>query len=328
MSFAIIVIHLTGNTCNEFTRCYQNGQIRLPPLHSYPEYLQKLLTNDVPESEIFRNCIRSYKSISTMNINSGTAHDIRLAKLLIIDEYTMASTHLLHTIHKLLQTFMNSDLPFEGKVLLLRGDFRQCVAIVPHSMRSAIVQCTLKYADNWHCFQKIQLVHNMRCPHPDHNNWLLQLGDGTLTNTDRLHPDIITIPQAFICADLVTDRFGTAISFDQMPLLTQRTILCPKNINVENITTQVIALLHHLHLHTILYLIHTSRSFSFPTPGVGERSEQGAEPPSVFRKAIEITSNRSFCSDPQSNPHSFNCLPICPLFRENTTVQTKTRQLA
>lgn len=52
----------SGNTADEFTRCCQKGQVNLPPLDKYPEYLQKLSTNDVPESKSFMECIRSYNS--------------------------------------------------------------------------------------------------------------------------------------------------------------------------------------------------------------------------------------------------------------------------
>uniref|UniRef100_A0A8C4SGL7 ATP-dependent DNA helicase n=1 Tax=Erpetoichthys calabaricus TaxID=27687 RepID=A0A8C4SGL7_ERPCA len=135
-------------------------------------------------------------SVSTMKMDSHNANEIRLAKLLILDECTMASSHLLNTIDKLLQALMNNNIPFGGNVLLLGGDFRQCLAIVPHAMRSAIVQSSLKY-----------------------------------------------IPQAFICNDLVTEVFGQAISLDEIPLLTHRAILCPKNIDVDQINNQVIALL-------------------------------------------------------------------------------------
>uniref|UniRef100_A0A8C4X687 ATP-dependent DNA helicase n=1 Tax=Erpetoichthys calabaricus TaxID=27687 RepID=A0A8C4X687_ERPCA len=156
-----------------------------------------LLINDRTCHSLFKLPVPiTETSVSTMKMNSNNAQEIRLAKLLILDECIMASSHLLNTIDKLLQTLMNNNIPFGGKVLLLGGDFRQCLAIVPHAMRSAIVQS-----------------------------------------------NIIQIPQAFICDDLVTEVFGTAIILDQIPLLTQRAILCPKNIDVDRINNQVIALL-------------------------------------------------------------------------------------
>ncbi|XP_041421549.1 uncharacterized protein LOC121394460, partial [Xenopus laevis] len=182
-------------------------------------------------------------SVSNMKMDSDSANEIRLAKLLILDECTMASSHLLNTIDKLLRELMDNDIPFGGKLLLLGGDFRQCLAIVPHAMRSAIVQSSLKYAENWHYFEKVTLVENMRCADPQYNNWLLLLGNGKLTNDFELHPDIIQIPKEFICEDLVTEIFGKEISLDQIPFLAKRAILSPKNIDVDMINNQVIALL-------------------------------------------------------------------------------------
>uniref|UniRef100_A0A8C4SJ32 ATP-dependent DNA helicase n=1 Tax=Erpetoichthys calabaricus TaxID=27687 RepID=A0A8C4SJ32_ERPCA len=192
-------------------------------------------------------------SVSTMKLNSDSANEIRLAKLLILDECTMAASHILNTIDKLLRALMDNDIPFGGKVLLLGGDFRQCLPVVPHTMRSAIVQSSLKFAENWHCFEKLSLVENMRCADPAYTNWLLQLGNGNLTNVFQLHPDIIQIPHAFICNNLVTEVFGESISLDQIPHLTHRIILCPKNIDVDHINNQVIALLpgeRHVFLST------------------------------------------------------------------------------
>ena len=62
-------------------------------------------------------------SVSNMKLNSAEAELIRRAKLLIWDESTMATSHALNTVDRLLKEIMNNHLPFGGKVTLLGGDF-------------------------------------------------------------------------------------------------------------------------------------------------------------------------------------------------------------
>ena len=62
-----------------------------------------------------------------MKYNSLTAELIFNAKLILIDEVTMATNYVLDAINKCCQDIMGNDELFGAKVVLLSRDFRQCI---------------------------------------------------------------------------------------------------------------------------------------------------------------------------------------------------------
>lgn len=113
-------------------------------------------------------------SVSNIKINSKAAESLRNADLLIIDECTMASNFAVNTIDRLLQVVMDNNVSFDGKVLIFGGDFRQCLPIIPHAMRPAIVQGCMKFSKPWRDdkFRHLALNANMRSEDPNHSEWL------------------------------------------------------------------------------------------------------------------------------------------------------------
>ena len=76
---------------------------------------------------------------STLQINgqSGLAKLISMAKLLMIDEATMLDRYQLEAMDRTLRDIMNKpDTPFGGKTLVLTGDFRQCLPVLPGASRA------------------------------------------------------------------------------------------------------------------------------------------------------------------------------------------------
>ncbi|CAL8141391.1 unnamed protein product [Orchesella dallaii] len=183
-------------------------------------------------------------STSRLGMNTNDAKNIRHAKLLIIDECTMASNHVLNVIDRLLQSIIDNNVPFGGKVILLGGDFRQCLAIIPRAMRAAIVQSSIRNAKHWYKFHKLELSNNMRSVDLSYSEWLLKLGSGDLGNDYNLGEDVIEIPKDFICeGSLIQEIFGDRISVENIDSFTRRASLCPKNIDVDKINAEIIELI-------------------------------------------------------------------------------------
>ncbi|UYV64563.1 hypothetical protein LAZ67_3001189, partial [Cordylochernes scorpioides] len=190
-------------------------------------------------------------SVSNIKMTTMAAGTLRKAKLLIIDECTMASNHALNTIDRLLREVMTEDkrypnqIPFGGKVLIVGGDFRQCLPVIPHGMRAQIVQSCLKYYQTWSHFEHLPLVRNVRArSDPEYTEWLLKLGNGSLPTFDDLGADLIEIPQELICKDdIVREIFGDTITPELVETMSQRAILCPKNFDVHNMNDQVMDLI-------------------------------------------------------------------------------------
>ena len=80
---------------------------------------------------------------STLHISaySSLAKLIRISKLLMIDEATMLDRYLLEAMDRTFRDLMsNPDIPFGRKVIILAGDFRQCLPVVPGATRPGTIQ--------------------------------------------------------------------------------------------------------------------------------------------------------------------------------------------
>jgi ATP-dependent DNA helicase PIF1 len=74
----------------------------------------------------------------------------------------MAPTYALNAVDNLLKDLMANEKPFGGKVMLLGGDFIQCLPVVKHANRVKVVQTSIKYSPSWRKFEQIKLSANMR----------------------------------------------------------------------------------------------------------------------------------------------------------------------
>ncbi|XP_045033918.1 ATP-dependent DNA helicase pif1-like [Daphnia magna] len=184
-------------------------------------------------------------------IEEGTynAQMIRNACLIISDEATMKTNHALDAINHLFQTVMKNRVePYGGKVLLLGGDFRQCLPVVRHGNRVQVVEATIINNVTWPNFHQLRLVQNMRTTagSQDYADWLIELGNGILPQIPRLNnPDVIEIPQDFlnIQRNLVEHVFGDPSDLLQdgvVDSISNRAILCPKNEDCLRINNQII----------------------------------------------------------------------------------------
>lgn len=185
-------------------------------------------------------------SVSSMRLNSPEAAVLRGASLIIIDEITMLPKNGLRCIDKLLREVMTTDAPFGGKVFVIGGDFRQTLPVVARGTRTAIVESCIKSSRLWREFSRFSLTTNMRSEgRDDHNNWLLQVGDGTLPHVPGIqYENIIQIPQQMVeTQDLIASTFGTAVQLRNMSFdeLAKRVIVAPTNAQTLDMNRQIIA---------------------------------------------------------------------------------------
>ncbi len=117
------------------------------------------------------------KENSTFNIrhNFENAKLLKNAFLIIWDESTMATHYALDAVDRLLKDLMDNQSPFGGKVILLGGDFRQCLTVVKHANRTVIVESSIKFSRLWSCFKRLKLNRNMRTSglNKGFNEWLI-----------------------------------------------------------------------------------------------------------------------------------------------------------
>src|SRR6267154_365002 len=139
---------------------------------------------------------------------------------------------------------MRNNNPFGGKIIILGGDFRQTLPIVPHGSRSAIIEASIKFNNLWNDFNILKLTRNVRSLDPTFSDWLIKLGNGEMTNDKGLPEDIIEIPDHFICqGSLINEIFGDSLSGQDIDKYSKIAILSPKNTDVDDINEQVLSLL-------------------------------------------------------------------------------------
>ena len=74
----------------------------------------------------------------------------------------MTHRYAFEALDKTLQDIMSNDKLFGGKVVLLGGDFRQVLLVVPKAAQEDIVNATLCHSRIWRYIKVLKLTQNMR----------------------------------------------------------------------------------------------------------------------------------------------------------------------
>jgi hypothetical protein len=164
----------------------------------------------------------------------------------------MAHRHLFEVLDRTLQDVMKCNAPFGGKVVVLAGDFRQVLPVVPKGSRGQIVDACVKRSLLWNSFTTMQLLINMRvlntsdpiererlAPFP---RWLLEVGEGIIGDQDT---GLMQIPAKFCTqtnnsVDFVNLIFGDmkndpADCVELGHRIASHAILTPKNDDVNQL---------------------------------------------------------------------------------------------
>ncbi|UYV73006.1 hypothetical protein LAZ67_10001495 [Cordylochernes scorpioides] len=183
-------------------------------------------------------------STSSMRMTSDDAKQIREANVIIYDEATMAPKDALRCINNLLKEIMQNEKPLGGKTIVFGGDFRQTLPVVPHGTQAAIVESSIKFHPLWKKNNILKLDNNIRSIDPEFSAWLLKLGNGELTNDLGLDSDTFEIPSEMVCnRDLVKEIYGDKLLPSDFEQYTDKAILCPRNVDVDDINNRVLDIL-------------------------------------------------------------------------------------
>ena len=125
---------------------------------------------------------------STLQITaqSNLAKLVRTSTLFMIDESTMLDRYNLEALNRTLQDLMGNTKPFGGKIIILAGDFRQCLPVVQGATRGEITRHCINQSPLWNYFQVKQLSVNMRVRASgdpvleQFNQWTLSVGNGEM----------------------------------------------------------------------------------------------------------------------------------------------------
>ncbi|XP_024009930.1 ATP-dependent DNA helicase PIF1-like [Eutrema salsugineum] len=189
---------------------------------------------------------------------SNLADLIRIAKLIIWDEALMMSKDCFETLDRTMRDILEVDKPFGDKVIVLGGDFRQILPVIPNAGKTEILMATLNSSPLWHKCRVLRLTQNMRLIAGDNSRamleraaftkWILDIGDGTI-NDDGSGEAVIDIPDDLLIKDckdpiktIVKEIYGSSFSKETDPKFFQDcAILSLRNDDVDTINDYMLS---------------------------------------------------------------------------------------
>ena len=173
---------------------------------------------------------------------SAKAKLLQQTKLIVWDEATMSHKHAFEALDRTLQDLKNNDQLMGGVTVVLSGDFRQTLPVIPRSTPADEIRASLKSSYLWNKIQRISLTTNMRVHlYRDEaagifSEQLLQVGNGDVIEDSN---NQITLPFGEAVKDrskLIDKVFPNLEQhYQQQDWLTERAILAPKNDVVNKI---------------------------------------------------------------------------------------------
>ncbi|KAF8095209.1 hypothetical protein N665_0339s0078 [Sinapis alba] len=204
------------------------------------------------------------REVSMCNIprSSMLASLIAKSDLMIWDEAPMAHRQAFETLDRSLRDLLSpadptaDDRPFGGKTVLMGGDFRQILPVVPQGRREDTVLDSISKSYLWQNAKVYTLSINMRLKEEDMDfaNWILKVGDGN-SDTVSSHSiaygegEQIAVNKSFMIP--ATDKPHEALAAAAYPdfihnyrnkkYLTERAVLTPTNNTVHDMNAYMLS---------------------------------------------------------------------------------------
>ncbi|XP_054091375.1 uncharacterized protein LOC128923026 [Zeugodacus cucurbitae] len=167
------------------------------------------------------------------------------SKIIIWDECTMAHKRALEALNRTLKDLRNDSRCFGGAMILLSGDFRQILPVIPRSTAADEINACLKSSSLWRYVKKLQLTTNMRVTllndtsAEDFSEQLLTIGNGQVPVDES--SGLTSFPNNFCNFvsskdELINNVFPNIISnYKNNEWLSERAILAAKNKDVDDL---------------------------------------------------------------------------------------------
>ncbi|XP_050093817.1 uncharacterized protein LOC126576549 [Anopheles aquasalis] len=200
-------------------------------------------------------------SVCNIPAQSQVAELMRQASLIVWDEASMSSRFALEAVDRTLQDIVGVRRPFGGKVMLLCGDFRQMLPIVPRGTDAQVVQQSIRRSPLWPLFRVLRLRINMRvqtAPNAqdaaalqDFADFLLSIGEGRHPTFEGLDATYAKLPRDMVLPrtghqdqdvqSLINRVYpGVGQHYRQAHYFKDRAILSPLNVDVTAVNNSVL----------------------------------------------------------------------------------------
>ncbi|XP_025635794.1 uncharacterized protein [Arachis hypogaea] len=186
-------------------------------------------------------------SICNISKQSDLAKLIRQTTAIFWDEAPMANKELVQSLDHTLRDILANGMPFGGKVMVMEGDFRQVLPVVPKGSKSQMISASIVKSHLWASTKILHLRQNMRSSN-DHvfAKYLMHIGDGI---EPTIHEDFVRI-QANMAIPwkgetslhkLIEEIFSNLQSHGwDASYMVERAILTPKNHDVQQLNDIII----------------------------------------------------------------------------------------
>ena len=173
--------------------------------------------------------------------SSPTARLIAAAKIIIIDEATLLHRKVYEALDFTFRDIMENDLDFGGKVIIMAGDFKQCLPVIPNGSRGQIIRSTLQRTTFWERVLLFSLTQSMRLDVDTPETWHRQMDE---LGNGRTNPVCFRdfdgpqteFPEKSDLIESVFPNFRNALSTS----FTQRAILATLNETVDEYNEYVV----------------------------------------------------------------------------------------
>src|SRR5258705_3613674 len=134
--------------------------------------------------------IRNETPVCNIKKGTGKAKILQQSVALFWDEVPMIHRHALEALNRTLKDLRDNDKLMGGLTVVLAGDFRQTLPIIPRGTMYDEIKACIKNSILWSSVKVIKLEKNMRVrEHHDYNaqlfsQYLLSIGNGTLKETE------------------------------------------------------------------------------------------------------------------------------------------------
>ncbi|XP_062020898.1 uncharacterized protein LOC133737337 [Rosa rugosa] len=178
---------------------------------------------------------------------SDLADLLRRAVVLIWDGATMTHRKAFEALDTTLRDITGVEMPFGGKVMILGGDFRQVLPVVPRGSKAQMIDACIVKSLLWNVIKILPLKQNMRAlQDPEFAEFLLRVSDG---NEPFVQDDMIRIPDALVIPWVGDESLGQLIAsifpglednaFDSSYMV-DRAIITPRNEDVDKLNEVVL----------------------------------------------------------------------------------------
>ncbi|KAF7814060.1 uncharacterized protein G2W53_028029 [Senna tora] len=124
--------------------------------------------------------------------NSDLAELIRRSTIIIWDEAPMTHRYAFESVDRTFRDITGVDSPFGGKIVILGGDFRQILPVIPNGSKAQMINASIVNSPLWRHFEVLHLKQNMRSRNDQgFSEWLLRVGHGIESVIEN---DMIKIP--------------------------------------------------------------------------------------------------------------------------------------